>query len=84
MNQMLKLLVWIDRAANRLTGGTFYETLSSRAYRMDIRDQPVWGWTAAFINMLFFGSQTTVASSGNMNSGIHLKINKYLYNLLKD
>jgi hypothetical protein len=21
---------------------------------MDVRNQPVWGWTAAFINMLFF------------------------------
>jgi hypothetical protein len=51
---LLDALVWIDRVANRMTGGTFYETLSSRAYRMDVRNQPVWGWTAKAINMLFF------------------------------
>ena len=54
MSMLLDALVWIDRVANRMTGGTFYETLSSRAYRMDVRNQPVWGWTAKAINMLFF------------------------------
>jgi hypothetical protein len=54
MSMLLDALVWIDRVVNRLTGGTFYETLSSRAYRMDVRNQPVWGWTAKAINMLFF------------------------------
>lgn len=54
MNPLLKALVWADRAINVLIGGSFNETLSSRAHRMDVKDQPYWGWTASAINALFF------------------------------
>ena len=54
MNPLLKALVWADRAINVLIGGSFNETLSSRAHRMDVKDQPYWGWTASAINRLFF------------------------------
>ena len=60
MSRALKLYVkspWyvvIDRAVNALLGGSFYETLSSRAHRSDVKNHPYWGWTAAAINTLFF------------------------------
>ena len=54
MNPLLKALVWADRAINVLIGGSFNETLSARAHRMDVKDQPYWGWTASAINRLFF------------------------------
>ena len=54
MNPLLKALVWADRVVNVITGGNSRETLSSRAHRMDVKDQPYWGWTAKFINALFF------------------------------
>ena len=54
MSMLLDVLVWIDRVVNGLTGGTFYETLSARAYRMDVRDHPVWGWTAKAIKHAVF------------------------------
>ena len=54
MHSWLKPLVWLDRAVNVLIGGTFRETLSARAHRMDVKNHPYWGWTAAAINALFF------------------------------
>ena len=54
MNPLLKALVWADRAINVLIGGSFNETLSARAHRMDVKDQPYWGWTAGAINRVFF------------------------------
>lgn len=52
--QLLSLLVWLDRLVNALIGGSFAETLSARAHRSDAKDHPVWGWTAAVIDTLFF------------------------------
>lgn len=43
-----------DQAVNWLLGGYPDETLSSRAHRMREKGQPVWGWTADFIDCLFF------------------------------
>lgn len=54
MHSLLKPLVWMDRAVNVLIGGSFRETLSARAHRMDVKNHPYWGWTAAAINTLFF------------------------------
>ena len=54
MDALLELLVWADRAVNVLIGGTFRETLSARAHRMDVKNHPYWGWTASAINKLFF------------------------------
>ena len=51
---LLDALLWLDRAVNVLIGGSFRETLSARAHRMDVKDHPYWGWTASFINALFF------------------------------
>ena len=54
MTALVNLLVLLDRAINALLGGSFHETLSARAHRLDVRDHPYWGWTARFINALFF------------------------------
>lgn len=47
-------LIFIDCAANFILGGDFKETLSSRAHRMREKQHRVWGWTASFIDGLFF------------------------------
>jgi hypothetical protein len=54
MRALLDSLLWLDRVVNALLGGSFYETLSARAYRMDEKNHPWWGWTASAINALFF------------------------------
>lgn len=54
MSTLLSVLIWLDRVVNWMTGGSYYETLSARAHRADAKDQPYWGWTASFINLLFF------------------------------
>lgn len=54
MSALLNALVWLDRLINWMLGGSFYETLSARAHRADAKNQPYWGWTASFINLLFF------------------------------
>lgn len=54
MTAVLRALVLLDRAVNALLGGSFYETLSARAHRSAAKDHPYWGWTAGFINALFF------------------------------
>ena len=54
MRALFDALLWLDRAVNVLLGGTFRETLSARAHRSDVKDHPYWGWTASFINTLFF------------------------------
>ena len=54
MNPLLKSLLWLDRVVNVILGGNSRETLSSRAHRMDVKNQPYWGWTAGAINKLFF------------------------------
>lgn len=53
-SDLLAFLVRIDKKINWMLGGDINETLSSRAYRMDQKDQPVWGWTRAFIDWLFY------------------------------
>jgi len=50
----IALLLWIDRVVNVLLGGTYRETLSSRAHRMRVKKHPYWGWTADAIDWLFF------------------------------
>lgn len=50
-----QVLIALDQLANALIpGGWADETLSSRAHRMSVKGQPVWGWTAKAINALFF------------------------------
>lgn len=50
---ILLLLISLDRLVNALLLGSIQETLSSRAYRMRVKGQPIWGWTANFIDLLF-------------------------------
>lgn len=54
MRKLLDFLLWLDRVVNVVLGGNSRETLSSRAHRMDVKNQPYWGWTASAINTVFF------------------------------
>lgn len=54
MRYLLNLLIATDQLANTLLRGDPDETLSSRAYRMHAKGQPVWWWTMHAINALFF------------------------------
>lgn len=54
MSWLLRFLLWLDRVVNVLLGGVYSETLSARAWRMDVKDHPYWGWTARAIDLLFF------------------------------
>jgi len=49
-----KILIALDQVVNTLLLGEPDETLSSRAYRMEQKGQPYWGWTAKAINCIFF------------------------------
>ena len=49
-DNILAILILLDRIVNVLLGGAWRETLSSRAHRMRAKGQPVWGWTADFID----------------------------------
>lgn len=52
---IIQVLIALDQLANALIpGGWADETLSSRAHRMRVKGQPVWGWTANAIDILFF------------------------------
>lgn len=53
--QLIQIAIAFDQLVNTLIpGGYADETLSARAHRMRIKAQPVWGWTARAINLLFF------------------------------
>lgn len=54
MNPVMKFLLWLDRVVNLFLGGIYNETLSSRAYRMKVKKQPYWGWTADAVDWIFF------------------------------
>lgn len=47
-------LIAFDQLVNTLLCGMADETLSARAYRMQEKGHKYWGWTASFINKLFF------------------------------
>lgn len=52
---LLQVLIALDQLLNAaIPGGWADETLSSRAHRMREKRQPVWGWTAAVIDAMFF------------------------------
>ena len=51
----MQVLIALDQLLNTLIpGGWADETLSSRAHRMRVKQQKYWGWTANFIDRLFF------------------------------
>ena len=54
MSPTLRFLVWLDRGVNFLIGGSYYQTLSARAYETASKDHPYWGWTQKLIDGLFF------------------------------
>lgn len=54
MTYLLSVGIAIDQLINALIGGAPDETLSSRAHRMREKGQPVWGWTADAIDVLFW------------------------------
>lgn len=51
---LINLLIALDQLANTVLRGDPDETLSSRAHRMRMKGQPVWGWTAKVIDRLFW------------------------------
>lgn len=54
-NYILQIAIAFDQQLNTLIpGGWADETLSSRAHRMREKGQKYWGWTANFIDWLFF------------------------------
>ena len=72
MSELMGFLLWLDRCINVLLGGSFDETLSSRAHRMEVSGHPYWGWTAraqvhyvAFANALGVEIKATVAVAPN-------------------
>lgn len=50
----LGILLFVDCFANLLARGSFSETLSARAHRLREQKHRVWGWTANFVDALFF------------------------------
>lgn len=51
---LLQLLLSIDQFINVMLLGYADETLSARAHRQRVKGQRYWGWTANFIDTLFF------------------------------
>lgn len=47
---LLNILIAFDQLLNTFLRGMPDETMSSRAHRMRVRGQPVWGWTADVID----------------------------------
>lgn len=70
LNQML---VAIDQLANAFLGGYADETLSARAYRMQVKGHKYWGWTAGFINTLFFWQ------NNHCRGAYHSEVNRKQY-----
>lgn len=61
---LLQILIAFDQQLNTLIpGGWADETLSSRAHRMRLKGQPVWGWTANAIDWLFFWQRAHCAQA---------------------
>lgn len=69
---LLQILIALDQLANTLIpGGWADEALSSRAHRMRLKGQPVWGWTAGFINLLFFWQADHCKAAYEAEAGRH-------------
>ena len=51
---LLELVLAFDHFLNAALNGSRYESLSSRAYRMEVKNQPYWGHMAKAINRLFW------------------------------
>lgn len=51
---LMQNLIALDQQLNALLGGMADETLSARAHRMREKQQKYWGWTANFIDFIFF------------------------------
>ena len=51
---LLNVAIAADQLVNAALAGAPDETLSSRAHRMRAKGHRWWGWTAGFIDALFF------------------------------
>ena len=51
---LMQNLIALDQQLNAILGGMADETLSARAHRMREKKQEYWGWTANFIDFIFF------------------------------
>lgn len=54
MFRLTQFLIWLTQGGNVLLGGYADEAMSSRAHRMRLKGHRYWGWTANFIDWLFF------------------------------
>jgi hypothetical protein len=54
MSYLGRIAIAYDRWVNALLEGSPEETLSSRAWRMQVKHQPYWWWLASMINGIFF------------------------------
>ena len=54
MNWLHQVLVALDQLINAILNGFADETLSSRAYRAQLKGHRYFGWTANAINALFY------------------------------
>ena len=55
-SRIVNVLIACDQLANVIAGGWPDETLSSRAYRMQLQGKP-WGFLCGFINGLMWDSE---------------------------
>ena len=65
MTFIKNVLVAADQLANTLLQGSASETLSSRAWRMSVKQQPYWGWTQKAIDAIFFWQPNHCQTSFN-------------------
>ena len=54
MGYLRNVLVALDQLVNAVLNGQPDETLSSRAWRTEAKNQPYWSWTRKAIDVLFF------------------------------
>lgn len=59
----VRVLIIIDCVINWILAGSINETLSARAYRMQVKKQPYTGWLAGFIDSIFFWQQVHCKTS---------------------
>lgn len=52
--RLINLGIANNQTLNVILGGEPDETLSARAHRMRVKGHKYWGWTAGFIDKLFF------------------------------
>lgn len=76
MTYLQSVFIAYDQLLNALLNGSPDETLSSRAWRMQVKHQPYWWWLASAINGIFFwqanhcrGAYTRERARGHLPEG---------------